>query len=71
MRGWQANKKRPAILGLCPKLKYPPFYGGIIICSDEKKHYVILSGAIAPPTCHSERSDSGVEESLLLSFWNK
>ena len=29
MRGWQANKKRiyapPAILGLCPKLKSPPF----------------------------------------------
>ena len=35
MRGWQANKKRiyapPAILGLCPKLKYPRFHGGIII----------------------------------------
>ena len=32
MRGWQANKKciyaPPAILGLCPKLKYPPFSRG-------------------------------------------
>ena len=36
MRGWQANSKRtcasPVILGLCPKLKYPPLCGGIIIC---------------------------------------
>ena len=36
MRGWQANKKRPAMLGLCPKLKYPPFYGGIIIAEREE-----------------------------------
>ena len=36
MHGWQANLKRtcaqPVSLGLCPKLKYPPFYGGIFIC---------------------------------------
>ena len=36
MRGWQANIKRtcaqPVILGLCPKLKYPPLCGGIFIC---------------------------------------
>ena len=35
LHGWQANKKRtcaqPVVLGLCPKLKYPPFYGGIFI----------------------------------------
>ena len=35
MHGWQANIQRtcaqPVLLGLCPKLKYPPFYGGIFI----------------------------------------
>ena len=35
LHGWQANLKRtcaqPVVLGLCPKLKYPPFYGGIFI----------------------------------------
>ena len=35
MHGWQANLKRtcaqPVVLGLCPKLKYPPFHGGIFI----------------------------------------
>ena len=35
LHGWQANKKctcaQPVLLGLCPKLKYPPFYGGIFI----------------------------------------
>ena len=35
MLGWQANTQRtcaqPVVLGLCPKLKYPPFHGGIFI----------------------------------------
>ncbi len=33
--GWQFNTRRtcaqPVLLGLCPKLKYPPLYGGIFI----------------------------------------
>ena len=35
LHGWQANKKRtcaqPVVLGLCPKMKNPPLYGGIFI----------------------------------------
>ena len=35
MHGWQANLKRtcasPVLLGFYPKLKYPPFDGGIFI----------------------------------------
>ena len=42
MHGWQANKKRtcaqPVVLGLCPKLKYPPFHGGIFIVSRKTRH---------------------------------
>ena len=41
MHGWQANPKRtcaqPVVLGLCPKLKYPPLYGGIFILNTAKK----------------------------------
>ncbi|WP_343256391.1 hypothetical protein, partial [Ligaoa zhengdingensis] len=40
-RGWQADKRRtcalPVVLGLCPKLKYPPLCGGIFIVSARKK----------------------------------
>jgi len=39
MRGWQANLKRtcaqPVVLGLRPKMKYPPFYGGYLLLSDD------------------------------------
>ena len=36
MLGWQANRQRtcaqPVVLGLCPKLKYPPFSRGDFYC---------------------------------------
>jgi len=48
LHGWQANQKRtcaqPVLLGLCPKLKYPPLCGGIfidgLICSRKIKQSV-------------------------------
>ena len=39
LHGWQANKKctcaQPVVLGLCPKMKYHPFYGGYLFAAWE------------------------------------
>ena len=45
MHGWQANQKRtcvaPVVLGLYPKMKYPPLYGGIFIVYFENIFYTV------------------------------
>ena len=51
MHGWQANKKRtcalPVILGLCPKMKYPPLCGGIFIVNENHAIVAWLKRALA------------------------
>ena len=69
MHGRQANEKRtcaqPVILGLCPKMKYPPLCGGIFI---ERKTEIKKHGCPNGQPCLVR--EVGVEPTRPCEHWH-